>query len=49
MLLAFPALKASPELVVAELIKFDAEPEILDLWHTLVQQEILPADEDDDF
>lgn len=49
LLLAFPELKASPELVAAELIKFDAEPEILELWHGLVQQEILPADEDDDF
>ena len=47
LLLAFPALKASPELVAAELIKFDAEPEILELWQTLVQQEILPADDDD--
>ena len=49
LLLAFPELKTSPELVAAELIKFDAEPEILELWQTLAQQEILPADEDDDF
>jgi hypothetical protein len=49
LLLAFPNLKASPELVEAELIKADADLSTIAIWQTLVQQDIQPADEDEDF
>jgi chorismate mutase len=49
LLLAFPDFKSSPELVATELIKLDPDPAILEVWQSLIQQDLQPADEDEDF
>ena len=49
LLLAFPNFKIAPETVTTELIKANAAPEIIDIWQDLVQQDIQPMDEDEDF
>jgi hypothetical protein len=49
LLLAFPNLKSEPETVAMELIKANAGSEIIDVWRDLVQQEIKPMNEDEDF
>ena len=49
LLLAFPELKADPGSVTQQLIEANAAPEIMAVWQDLVQQDIQPVDEDDDF
>lgn len=49
MLLAFPDLRTNPKPVVDCLVKANAHPDVLELWQELVQEEISPETEDDDF
>jgi hypothetical protein len=49
LLLAFPELKADPGPVTEQLAVARATPEILAVWQDLIQQDLQPADEDDDF
>jgi hypothetical protein len=49
LLLAFPGLKADPGPVTQQLTEANASPEIMVVWQNLVQQEIQPVEEDDDF
>jgi hypothetical protein len=49
LLLAFPELKLHPGPVTQHLIEADTRPEVLAVWEDLVQQDIQPVDEDEDF
>jgi hypothetical protein len=49
LLLTYPELKAHPGPVTEALMKARAIPEVLSLWEELVQQDIQPMDEDEDF
>jgi hypothetical protein len=49
LLLRFPHLKAETGPVADRLRDMEAAPSVLAAWHDLVAQEILPADEDDEF
>lgn len=49
LLLEFPELKAHPGQVTQQLMTSNPKPEIISLWETLVQQNIQPIDEDEDF
>jgi hypothetical protein len=49
LLLAFPNLKSQPGIVTKELIKANAGSEIIAVWQDLVQQDIQPVNEDEDF
>lgn len=49
LLLAFPDLKVHPGPVTQQLLAEQAQPEILLAWQDLVQQDIQPVEEDDDF
>lgn len=49
LLLAFPELKHDSGPVAERLLAAGASPEIMDTWHTFVAQEVIPAQEDDEF
>ena len=49
LLLRFPHLKAETGPVADRMRDMEAAPSVLAAWHDLVAQEILPADEDDEF
>jgi hypothetical protein len=49
LLLTFPDLKADPSPVTQQLTEANASPEVMSVWRELVQQEIQPVEEDDDF
>ncbi len=49
LLLAFPELKRDPGPVTQQLTEAQALPETMLVWQNLVQQDILPVEDDDDF
>ncbi|MDX2041799.1 MAG: nucleotidyl transferase AbiEii/AbiGii toxin family protein [Acidobacteriota bacterium] len=49
LLLAFPDLKSDPNPVKECLLKAQANPEVLRLWHELATQELEPETDEDDF
>jgi hypothetical protein len=49
LLLAFPKLKADPGPVTQQLVEANAPSAIMTVWQELVQQDIQPVDEEDDF
>ncbi len=49
LLLTYPELKVHPGPVTEALVNSGASPEIISVWEELVQQEIQPVDEDEDF
>ncbi len=49
LLLKYPELKSLLGLVEQRLVESDVEEEILDFWKTLVAEEILPEEEDEEF
>jgi hypothetical protein len=49
LLLTFPALKCDPGPVTDCLHNAKADPNILAIWRELVEQDIVPESEDDDF
>ena len=49
LLLTYPELKVHPGPVTDALITARATPEVLSVWEELVQQDIQPIDEDEDF
>jgi hypothetical protein len=49
MLLKFPNLKKESGLVQQQLLVEGREQEVLDIWHDLVAEEILPEEEDEEF
>ena len=49
LLLRFPHLKSDAGPVTDRLLATNADPKAMEIWQELVAQEILPADEDDEF
>ncbi len=49
LLLKFPELKTNDGPVKERLLAEDAEPDVLAMWRSLVAEEILPEEEDDEF